>query len=30
VGPDATVLVVCTEGPTDPVEWRRTLGIQLI
>jgi diaminopropionate ammonia-lyase len=28
--PDATVLVVCTEGPTDPVEWRRTLGIELI
>ncbi len=27
---DATVLVVCTEGPTDPVEWRRTLGIELV
>jgi diaminopropionate ammonia-lyase len=28
-GPDATVLVLCTEGPTDPVEWRRTLGLGL-
>ncbi|HTT88343.1 MAG TPA: diaminopropionate ammonia-lyase [Acidimicrobiales bacterium] len=28
--PAATVLVVCTEGPTDPAEWRRTLGIELI
>ena len=24
----STVLVLCTEGPTDPVEWQRTLGVE--
>jgi len=27
---DATVLVVCTEGVTDPVEWRRSLGVEAL
>ncbi len=30
VAADATVLVLCTEGPTDPAEWRRTLGVELV
>jgi diaminopropionate ammonia-lyase len=27
---EATVLVVCTEGVTDPVEWRRSLGVEAL
>jgi diaminopropionate ammonia-lyase len=27
---DATVLVICTEGVTDPVEWRRSLGVEVL
>jgi diaminopropionate ammonia-lyase len=30
IPPGSTVLVLCTEGPTDPVEWRRTLGVELV
>ena len=30
IAPGATVLVLCTEGPTDPEEWRRTLGVELV
>jgi diaminopropionate ammonia-lyase len=27
---DATVLVICTEGVTDPTEWRRSLGVEVL
>jgi len=30
VAAGATVLALCTEGPTDPEEWRRTLGVELV
>jgi diaminopropionate ammonia-lyase len=30
VGPQSTVLVVCTEGASDPAQWRRTLGVELV
>ena len=29
-GPDATVLVVMTEGASDPLQWRRILGVELL
>lgn len=25
---EASVLLVCTEGPTDPAEWQRSLGVE--
>ena len=28
LSPDDTVLVLCTEGPTDPAEWQRSLGVE--
>lgn len=30
VGPDSAVLLVCTEGVTDPVQRRRILGVELV
>lgn len=28
--PGVRVLVLCTEGPTDPAGWRRALGVELV
>jgi diaminopropionate ammonia-lyase len=30
VPPGASVLVICTEGASDPVEWRRILGVEAV
>ncbi len=30
LSPDATVLVIVTEGASDPLQWRRILGIELV
>jgi len=30
VGPDATVLVLTTEGPTDPTAWWGVLGVEVV
>jgi hypothetical protein len=30
IGEDATVLVVCTEGATDPDAWREILGVEAL
>ncbi len=30
IGPDATVLVIMTEGASDPLQWRRILGVELL
>lgn len=30
VGPGTRVLLLCTEGASDPVEWRRILGVETV